>query len=578
MNCKHCVLVGMFLLIAIAMPHAIAAPRTAGSQEQFDQRYLLLATSRTSTMQAELDEAAAANYRLLSTWWAGSEGEMFALLEKGDDPELQREYRLLAALNEATLDRELREAAAQGFRVTPAGLLRNTTLADESGEEIVLILERTPGETERHEYSLIDVTTSYFWDKEAEVFVGQLAPLQAELARLPEEGYRIVAHLGRTGSIERRKTCAIHNILIAEKLPDSGQGSGQNAMGRQERYLLIEGRPGADVQRDLNEATAAGYRLRFGSMIDLPDPDHLTLIMELASDTSNPPRYLLIGSAQCCLANQLELAGERGYLAHPRGIFREPLIAIMERGAGDQPALDYEWIETDRSGTFQEELTERSAAGYELVVAIAHQQPVGSQGGWSLNSSTQVGWLAKVGDASPSTGSMSGVRTDVEWKTLGMPTRSKDEEIQEQLNEAARDGYCLVNLASFHDGERYEDELSATMEKRGNSPECEYIVLSATRGSTMQKEIDAAAGEGFRLLKVGLFAKSGLMIERGVLMERTPGTTTPTHEYLMLTTGRESTLLKEIEEAALDGYELLARGFYSGHTAYLERPVRDLDQ
>ena len=75
---------------------------------------------------------------------------MLVLLEKSA-PAVSRDYKLLAALRLSTLHQELREAASQGFRLVPRGLFSGSLRGD---EEIVLLLERTPGSVQRYEYLL----------------------------------------------------------------------------------------------------------------------------------------------------------------------------------------------------------------------------------------------------------------------------------------------------------------------------------------------------------------------------------------------------------------------------------------
>src|SRR5262245_45485184 len=116
----------------------IFLPALQGAQDSkidFTQPYLLLATGRTSTMQQELDQAAAQGYRVaLGSRAAG--GEIGILLEKGKVDQLYR-YRLLATSRTSTMQKELSLAAAEGFRILPRTLM--------GGGEIIVILERPPG-------------------------------------------------------------------------------------------------------------------------------------------------------------------------------------------------------------------------------------------------------------------------------------------------------------------------------------------------------------------------------------------------------------------------------------------------
>lgn len=104
--------------------------------------YKLLATSKTSTMQKELQEAADAgfDYRgqtVFETLFGGS--EVVVILERDNDAEIQKlEYRLFATSKTSTLQKELREAGTAGFEVI--GMTVSKTAM--GGAEIVAIARR----------------------------------------------------------------------------------------------------------------------------------------------------------------------------------------------------------------------------------------------------------------------------------------------------------------------------------------------------------------------------------------------------------------------------------------------------
>ena len=101
--------VGALLLSLAAVPLVGAAV----PQQDLTGRFLLLATSRTGTMQRELDQAAAAGYRIL-TGSPTSGHEMVLVLEKVVTPPDTYQYRLLATTRTGTMQRELDVAAADG--------------------------------------------------------------------------------------------------------------------------------------------------------------------------------------------------------------------------------------------------------------------------------------------------------------------------------------------------------------------------------------------------------------------------------------------------------------------------------
>ena len=73
-------------------------------------------------MQEELDEAASRGFRLLpstmiskSSMWGGD--ELVMVLERGPGEVLRYEYRLLATSRTATLQTEVTQARAEGFDI-----------------------------------------------------------------------------------------------------------------------------------------------------------------------------------------------------------------------------------------------------------------------------------------------------------------------------------------------------------------------------------------------------------------------------------------------------------------------------
>lgn len=114
-----------------------------------DQTYLLLATTRTGTMEEELDEAAALGFRVVTA--AANPNEMVLFLERVAEPPDTYDYRLLATTRTSTFQEELDAAAAEGFRV----LSRTPICKDGIREQIVAILERAPGDVRRYEYELL---------------------------------------------------------------------------------------------------------------------------------------------------------------------------------------------------------------------------------------------------------------------------------------------------------------------------------------------------------------------------------------------------------------------------------------
>ena len=120
----------------------VAMVKDAAFSGQGIRRYRLLATSRTSTMQREMQQSADEGYVYLGqTVYESAFGgkEVVVIMEL--DPtgqEIRSSYRLLATTKTSTMQKELQEAAAQGYVLV--GLTIGKT--ELGGDELVTILRR----------------------------------------------------------------------------------------------------------------------------------------------------------------------------------------------------------------------------------------------------------------------------------------------------------------------------------------------------------------------------------------------------------------------------------------------------
>ena len=151
-----------------------------GADLDLEQRFLLLATKKTSTMQKELNEASSAGYRIVSgSPTSGS--EMALILEKVVTPPNNYEYMLLATTKTSTMQKELQEAASQGFQLLPSTMIsKGRTFG---GPEIIVVLEKVPGGYEKYDYLLLATTKT--------------STLQKEMSEAIEEGYEVVGMVSR---------------------------------------------------------------------------------------------------------------------------------------------------------------------------------------------------------------------------------------------------------------------------------------------------------------------------------------------------------------------------------------------
>lgn len=144
------------------------------------QRYLVLETVKTSTMQKELDEAAARGFRVV--FGAPTAGaEMVILLERAPEGSEPYRYRLLATTRTKTMQKEINDVAAEGYRLLPRTVISKEMLF--GSIEAILVLERAPGNESRYEYKLFSTEST--------------SKLQKEVAEAEAEGYVVTGIVSR---------------------------------------------------------------------------------------------------------------------------------------------------------------------------------------------------------------------------------------------------------------------------------------------------------------------------------------------------------------------------------------------
>jgi hypothetical protein len=132
---------------------------------------------------------------------------------------------------------------------------------------------------------------------------------------------------------------------------------------------------------------------------------------------------------------------------------------------------------------------------------------------------------------------------------------SKTTTFEKELNDWARQGFRFARLAKALDDHRIGGLLAR--EKEGEGGKYEYRVLATYKLSTMRKELEAAAAEGFELRGITIKRKFKVFFdsqETIVVIERPAGETKRRFEYKFVSTTSENTGQKELDAAVSEGY------------------------
>ena len=115
----------------------------AASAQDHKVEYQILSTSRTSTMEKELNQAAVAGYRFLKVTnspnvLGGKELVVVTVKHPGDAPVATVQYRVLSATGNSKLQKKLQAAANEGYEYREQSTMPNVF----GGTDVVVILER----------------------------------------------------------------------------------------------------------------------------------------------------------------------------------------------------------------------------------------------------------------------------------------------------------------------------------------------------------------------------------------------------------------------------------------------------
>ena len=156
-------------IFALTLSLFVYAPAFAQGVE-----YKVLATSKTSTMEREMNEAGAMGFKYVAVMGgetaAGGE-EVVVVMQKGGRTEGTYRYKLLATTRTGTMQKEMTDAARDGYDYVGQTVFQSVF----GGEEVVSIVERGADTQSAYDYKLIATART--------------STLERELAQVGRDGY-----------------------------------------------------------------------------------------------------------------------------------------------------------------------------------------------------------------------------------------------------------------------------------------------------------------------------------------------------------------------------------------------------
>jgi hypothetical protein len=153
----------MKLVSMLAVMCAVAGPVSA---QKGPLEHKVLATNKTSTMEKELNQAADAGYRFQNVMGGDSAfggKEVVVVMTRTAEAKGRFGYKLLATSKTSTMQKELQEASDAGYEYRGQTVFGSTF----GGDEVVVILERDKdGADARFDYKLMATSKTSTLEKE----------------------------------------------------------------------------------------------------------------------------------------------------------------------------------------------------------------------------------------------------------------------------------------------------------------------------------------------------------------------------------------------------------------------------
>ena len=185
-------------LVQVLVAVAIAALSSPVPRAQTDDvvEYRVLATSKTSTLEKELNEAAEAGFRFVTvmggeTAIGGKEAVSIMSRHKGDHGRYM--YKLLATSKTSTMQKEMQQAADAGFEYRSQTVFESLI----GGKEVVAIMERDKDQPTAgmYQYKLFATTKT--------------STMQKELQEAGDQGFEVLGMTVASTAIGGKELVAI---------------------------------------------------------------------------------------------------------------------------------------------------------------------------------------------------------------------------------------------------------------------------------------------------------------------------------------------------------------------------------
>lgn len=306
----------------------------------------IIATTKTATFEKELNEAAKEGFRLTRLAKADYGSGVSGLVTQ-ENATPQYEYRVLSTTRQTTLQKEVEQAAAEGYEVR--GMTTEGNATTFTTKEITAVMERPVGAMgRRFTYKL--VTAKKLQEDLDNTVAEGFVPVELFVTQRSDLG---MMFSGSGSSL-------LLNILFSRAANSTAAPDAE--------YRIVWRADHTKMTEELNQLASEGFQLNLVATYPV--------VLMARSKQTTPQKYeytVLADSRKNPLPKQMTEGGAQGYRFRGAS-YGFGVTAVMERVAGASPSaeqIEYKWIKAVRESTTREELKQAIASGFRAEEFLA---------------------------------------------------------------------------------------------------------------------------------------------------------------------------------------------------------------
>jgi hypothetical protein len=345
----------VFFLVILALlsfdPATAQTPPASGPATiTSSQEFRFISTTKTSTFEKELNDAAQQGFQFVRLAKAFNDTGLGGLLAREKEGAgVKYEYKTLATNKLSTMKKELEAAAAEGYEFR--GITTENKIIPFTFPETIVIMERPVGESKRRfDYKFVSTQREKTTQKELDTAVS--------------EGYTPVEMVfgedTNTFSVLFGPGANFHvTIVLARDANNPGA-----EMGKRE-YRFLRTTRVSTMEKEMNQLAKEGFQFYLTSV------GSITIMARAPKEKTLRYEYKLLATNRTgTMQKELTEMGVQGYQFLGTSTGAGGLVSVMEREVGESARggqYEYKFLATTLEGTTQKELNEALAGGYKFL-------------------------------------------------------------------------------------------------------------------------------------------------------------------------------------------------------------------